>query len=126
MKKQLICFVIFLLLLAAALSVVHIRANKRFENKTANIYQNGNLIKTISLDEIEKPIEFTITGTTGCVNIIRADKGRICMQDADCPDKICVNTGWIDNCAIPIVCLPNKIIIEITDSKNNFDVRTGG
>lgn len=34
------------------------------------------------------------------------------MVEIDCPDGICVKTGWVDG-GTPIVCLPNRLIIEV-------------
>ena len=51
------------------------------------------------------------------------------MTEASCPDKICVDRGWIDNGVIPIVCLPNKLTIEIrggVDKADQIDAVTGG
>ena len=40
------------------------------------------------------------------------------VKSADCPDKICVDTGWIggDRKSVPIVCLPNRLVIEFEKS----------
>jgi len=124
MKKQIAaaCSVIFILLLSAAVAALR---SAPFEKRIARIYQNGVLIREINLDDIESPKEFTAEDESGHTNIIRAEKGRIRMADADCPDKTCVKQGWIENAAVPIVCLPNKVTIEITGT-GSADARIGG
>ncbi|MBQ2093605.1 MAG: NusG domain II-containing protein, partial [Ruminococcus sp.] len=33
-------------------------------------------------------------------------------KEAECPDKTCVNMGWLSSASMPIVCLPNHLVIE--------------
>ena len=49
-------------------------------------------------------------------NTIEIKDGRIRVKEAECPDKTCVKTGWLSSSAIPIVCLPNHLVIEFVDS----------
>lgn len=42
-----------------------------------------------------------------------AGDGRARMKESDCPDKVCVRTGWIAHPGQVIVCLPNKIVVRI-------------
>lgn len=121
-NKILIISLIVLILLSAAIIFVRSFA----EDKTAKIYQNGTLIREIELGSLTEPLEFEIAGNDGHKNTVRAECGRICMISADCPDKICVNQGWIENGVVPIVCLPNKVTIEITGVKNETDAQSGG
>jgi len=51
---------------------------------------------------------------------IKADKGARIL-DSDCPAKICVHTGWIRMPGETIVCLPNKILLEIQGTKEEYD-----
>lgn len=121
MKKQIFIICGLIVLILTSLAVIAARVLFAVNNKTAKIYQNGELIQEINLDDLTESVEFKITGKNGCKNTVRAEHGRICMLDADCPDKICVNTGWISNGVIPIVCLPNKLTIEISGGKNDID-----
>ena len=59
-----------------------------------------------------EPFEFTLADERGS-NVIRAEHGRIAVVAADCPDKICVNAGWLSDSASPIVCLPHRLVIRI-------------
>ena len=46
-------------------------------------------------------------------NIVEIKDGEAFITDADCPDKLCIRQGAIDNTSQTIVCLPNKVVIEI-------------
>ena len=84
---------------------------------TVSVTQDGKVIKRINLDTVTSPYEFVVTGEYGS-NTVRVEQGRICVTDASCPDHVCVNTGWISDGAIPIVCLPNKLVIQVDSAAN--------
>lgn len=113
--------IILIVLMLISFVIIAIRVFTSSNNKIAKIYQNGDLIKEVELDKLNQPIEFSITDHNGHINTIRAEKGKICMASANCPDKTCVGQGWIENGIMPIVCLPNKIIIEITGTDDGAD-----
>lgn len=81
----------------------------------ANIYEDGNCIKSINLSNVIEPYEFTIKTEHG-TNVISVENGRISISFADCSDQICVNQGWISNSVTPIVCLPHKITIKLENT----------
>jgi hypothetical protein len=86
----------------------------------AEIKQDGKVIRTIDLDKIDTAEEIKITYKDG-YNIIRIEKGRIRIVDADCPDKLCVKTGWITESGQSVICLPHKLIIKIQGGSKEID-----
>ena len=86
------------------------------EASQARIYVDGKLIESIDLAAYTEPYTFTVENEYG-VNEITVDNGRICVSDADCPDKSCVRQGWIGGSAAPIVCLPHKLVIELYNNE---------
>ena len=63
--------------------------------------------------ELSKDREIEIPGALGISRLVIKD-GYAWMEEAACPDQICVHTGKIRyNTDMPIVCLPGKIIISI-------------
>lgn len=82
---------------------------------TAEIYRNNVLVRTVDLGAVTEPYLFTIDGEIG-TNVIAVEPGRIRVQEADCPDQVCVNQGWQADGVLPIVCLPNKLVIQLTAS----------
>lgn len=93
------------------------------EASSAAIYQNGKLIKIISTDHEETfRIEYGEDW-----NEITVDKDGICVSGASCPDKICMHTVWRGKGSLPIVCLPNHLVITAApeeDTDDEFDVLT--
>ena len=43
------------------------------------------------------------------------------ILDADCPDQLCVKQGKISRGGQSIICLPNKLVIEIEGGENTVD-----
>lgn len=50
-------------------------------------------------------------------NRIIIEGDHIHMEEADCNDQICVHTGEINQAKEMIVCLPNKVVVEIKGRK---------
>lgn len=48
--------------------------------------------------------------------IISGGKARV--DDASCPDKLCVKMGEAEFSGQSIICLPNKVVIEIVGGKS--------
>ena len=93
------------------------------EAASAAIYQNGKLIKIISTDHEET---FRIEDGEDW-NEITVDKDGIHVSGASCPDKICMHTVWRGKGSLPIVCLPNHLVITAApeeDTNDEFDVLT--
>ena len=85
----------------------------------AEIYVEGKCVRTIDLTAVSEPETFEVEGAIG-KNTIRVEPGRICVTEADCPDHVCIEMGWLSSeHPSPIVCLPNKVVIQLSDSTEN-------
>ncbi|MGI5935437.1 MAG: NusG domain II-containing protein [Oscillospiraceae bacterium] len=78
----------------------------------AKIYVDGELIESIDLNAVVLPYEFTVESPRG-YNKVLVEHGRISVIEADCPDHLCIKQGAIETDAIPIVCLPHRLVIMI-------------
>ncbi len=81
------------------------------EQKIAIISQNNVELDRISLDEHQDP--YTVSYTGQYPGIIEVQNGKIRFKQAQCPDQVCVNTGWIQRPGEIAVCLPSGMIIKI-------------
>ena len=73
---------------------------------------------------MDEPRSLVLEDESGS-NTVTVEKGRICILEADCPDQICVNQGWISDSTVPIVCLPHKLMIEIVSGGGELDGGAG-
>lgn len=122
--KWIVFFAVFCLVCAA---IWLVRVGSVGNTAIAQIKQGNNVAEEINLLEVLEPYELEITDENGGHNTIRVEYGRIAVIDADCPDKVCVNQGYIENSAVPIVCLPHKLSITIiSKDKETIDAVAGG
>ncbi len=109
--RDIIC--IALLIAVGGLLWLFLRPGTSADNATVRISVDGTLYGTYDLDTDQ---EIDIQGTNTCV----ISEGRVYMSDADCPDHLCVKTGSIAAPPASIVCLPNKVVIEIEKSADSI------
>jgi len=116
-------FWIFLLGLTAGLCLggIVLLSLRSAPGTVAEIYQNGKLLQTLRLDE---PVGYTLFAANGGSNTIVVQDGRICVSHATCPDQVCVNQGWVNTDATPIVCLPNQLVIQVKGGEQDLDAAT--
>ena len=55
-------------------------------------------------------------------NTVIIKDGQVYMAEADCPDKLCVNSKPISSRGQSIVCLPNRIVLKIKGVQENDDL----
>lgn len=116
MKRNDILVILIGLIMAAAAWFLFNRTQAEPENSVAVIYKNGSLYKTLPLfkDEIVR-----IEDEEGRVNIISIKDGKADMIDANCQDRICVHTRPAQKDGQSIVCLPNRVVIEIKGAEKD-------
>jgi len=117
-KGDLYLIVIILLVAAAGLGLMKL-GNAGGGHKIAVIMQDGKIVKRIDLDSVTKPEEIIIQGNY--TDKLLVEKGRIRFEDADCPNKDCVKTGWLSDRGSVAVCLPNKAMIKIEGINEKID-----
>lgn len=93
------------------------------EKDAVVIKRDDKILYTIDLKTAEdKTFDIEYKGSKNTVEI---KDGRIRVKDADCPDKVCVKTGWLSSSAVPIVCLPNHLVIEFENKSEIIDAVAG-
>lgn len=82
----------------------------------ADIYQDGELLQSIDLNDVTESYTFSVTAKNGGINTVEVRHGSIAVISADCPDKLCVHQGFISTSLLPVTCLPNHLVIQIRNS----------
>lgn len=112
MKKKDLILICSVLVLAAAFWLVP-RAVGLFENskeQKLRITVSGEEYGTYSLEE-DQVIK------VGDTNICEIKDKKVSMLSADCPDQLCIHQRTIQLQGETIVCLPNKVVLEITGTR---------
>ena len=105
MKKKDYIFLLAMVVLGFILWFA-LRTKGTDEEDIVRITVDGQVYGEYPLDKNQ---EISIGDTNNCV----IDNGSVYMKSADCPDQICVNTPPIHNQASSIICLPNRVVVEI-------------
>jgi hypothetical protein len=71
------------------------------------VHHQGKLLQRVSLEED------TIVGLPNGAMKIELKDSRVRVAWSNCPNQLCVNTGWIKTAGETIVCVPNEVLIEI-------------
>ena len=90
------------------------------EASCAQIYQNGELIMTVSLDRDQ---QFPVGGDY--CNIVTVRDGQIAITASDCPGQDCVHSGSIHSPGRSLVCLPNALEIRVISGQSDVDFVVG-
>ena len=114
--KILIVFVVFISLFA--MYIVKERASN-YNKKYVEITVDGEEHSKYVLDNnIDKEIEVI---TDKGYNIIQIQNGQVLVEESDCNNQLCVRKGVIEEPGEIIVCLPHKVVVQITGSSEDLD-----
>ena len=110
--------VVVIILAILVISFVVMRIVFNTPGSMISVEKNGKVIGTYSLEVDNRiPIEDD-KGT----NLLVIESGKAHMEEASCPDHLCIIQGEISKVGETIVCLPNKVVVTvISGSKSDVD-----
>lgn len=104
--------VVFACLVVASFAFVNALSG---EGSVVLIQVDGAIVHKTSLKETHI---IAVHGTHGQLTVeIRG--GKVAITQAQCPNHICVKTGWRTHSGEIIVCVPNNTVVRIAASKEN-------
>lgn len=106
-KKMLADIILVSVLLIISLSVFLIITLTKEKGATAVVTVDGVVVAEYNL---ATDGEYSLNGGT---NTLVIKGGEAYVTNASCPDGLCVNQGKISMIGERIVCLPNRVMIEI-------------
>ena len=83
------------------------------EANVVEIVSDGEILYTIDLSEAEN--QELVISYHDSSNTVKIENGDIRVQEAECPDRTCVKMGKLSSESLPIVCLPNRLIIRYAE-----------
>lgn len=110
-RKNLIWAAVFAAVIAVCLIFIFLTGGKSGEN-SAEIYEDGKLVKTIADLDPEKEYSFEIKTENG-TNTVSVGGGSIWVSSADCSNQTCVHAGKISLAGQTVICAPHKFVIKV-------------
>ena len=104
-------FLIILMSALLALALVHFKSPA---GRSVTVTVDGKVFGSWPLDRDE---EIVIESGSHFKNVLVIRDGEAMMTEADCPDKICVHHKPISRRGESIICLPHKLVVEISGEK---------
>lgn len=89
---------------------------------TALITVDGDKVAELPLS---KDTAMGIDGYGGFSLHVIVENGRVRVEDSTCPDLICQNHSPISQGGEEIVCLPGRVVVEITGEEAAVDAFVG-
>ena len=77
---------------------------------------DGEIYGTYPLDE---DIRERIESADGGYNILVISDGKASIEEANCPDKICVNHRAVHYSGDSVVCLPHKLTVTVVGGQED-------
>lgn len=111
-------FIVLVIVFLAAVTLCY-RLSGRAAGTEVLVTIDGKEYGTYSIEQ-EQEVSVQIDGKT--TNVLTIKNGVVHMTWADCPDKLCVHQKEISKSKETIVCLPNKVVVQIIGmEESEFD-----
>ena len=115
-KKEIIA--VLVLVVIAVSSFVCIRLFAEGKGIFVKVYVNNKLSKTFDLGSDQ---EYFIETKVG-YNLLIIKNNKVRILDADCPNKICVDKGYISKNGESIICIPHHVVVTVeSDEEKTVD-----
>lgn len=117
-KKDMVIIIVIIIIAL----VLWLMRSKEAGDAKAVIMVDGAVVKEMPLDT---PATFSVPERSGIVFEINNNKVR--FKYSDCPDQICVHSGFLGETGQIAVCLPNKTVLKVVgdDLRNDVDIIIG-
>ena len=120
MKHRIVMIIIAVIFIIGVIGSVLILTAP--QSSVVRIVSHGEIVRTIDLSSAADT-RFDVESEDH-YNTVEISDHRIRVADADCPDRTCVNMGWLSSSAMPIVCLPHELVIEYALDSGDVDAVT--
>ncbi len=98
------------------------------------VFKKEGKLVVVSVDSVEvasfsldKDLVYEIEGYNGGRNTLVIEDGVAYVKDSTCPDHLCEYMGKISKVGQSVICLPNRVVVEIRGNNNSkeFDAVVG-
>ena len=115
-KGDLILVVVLICIGAVALIINQVVVPTRGRGTKVIVEIEGKVASEFDLSKDTAPVRFE---TKHGFNVVEIENGKVRVSEADCPDLLCVHTGWREHVGQVIVCLPHYFVVRIVGTQAN-------
>lgn len=116
MGRKNVWWVIIFTVVILACALYILLFSKKDNPKSADIYVGDELVRhieDISSDELQW---FTVETENG-YNKICWQNNEIWVEESDCKNQVCVNTGKLSSENASIICAPHKVVVTVSSKQ---------
>ena len=104
------------IILVLAVAAIIVMQFTRQPGTYVRISQDGEVVHKFPLDE-DRTVPYDTAA--GGHNVVVISDGWVEVTEANCPDQICVHhVPLSDTGGTPIVCLPNRLVVEVVGASD--------
>lgn len=111
-------YLLYILIAISALALFSrgpLLARPAGSSQSAEVTVDGVKVKTIPAEQLASSGSFELDAN-GYHYTIEYEAGRIRISQADCPDQVCVQTGWVSRLGQVAACVPGHLILSVDGS----------
>jgi hypothetical protein len=116
LKGDFILIVVILILGIGALAYNQYIVPKQGVGTKVVVEIEGQTVREFDLSSDLKPLRIE---TKHGFNVVEISEGQVRVSEADCPDLLCVHTGWRQHAGQVIVCLPHYFVVRIVGEQGD-------
>jgi hypothetical protein len=105
-------------ILAAGCVLAIVLLLTRGSGNEVQIRVDGQVVETLELSQDQT---YEIQGVGGGTNLLVIQNGEAWVEEATCPDGLCENMGKISQNGQSVICLPNKVVVEIVSQEETAE-----
>ena len=112
MRKRDALTILIILFAGACMWIFYSISNTGKAGLYGEIYLDGILIETVSLD---KNTSFSVSEVPAVE--FEVYNHTVAFANSDCPDKVCISSGRLSKSGDFAACLPNKLTLQVKSRK---------
>lgn len=112
---------VVLAVVVLAVALLSASALTRTAASGAVLLRDGVTLRTFTLAELGRTATYDFE-SEGYHYTFATGNGAIRFLSADCPDKVCVQTGWVSHPPQVAACVPGHLLIRVLGDSGDVDV----
>ncbi len=109
--------VVCVVLTAALLSGIGIWFHRAPAVRVSVQYPDGSS----AFFSLEENRRIEITGNNHIELVVQIADGRVRVEHSDCPDQVCVHSGWLSRSGQAAACVPADVCVRLIGADNTVD-----